>query len=344
MRVNIFESVKSSCPQETEFDKIVYSMQHSQELLSRTQLYREHKENGNKAETEKMKQKSFPAFAPSALLFEGKAREDVIGLTDLCYLDFDSIKEERLLFDAMNKLRNDRNVLMASRSVSNEGLHILIRYKLKNMDAPPQRVTMTPDEMQKIYSAVYNNLASKYLQKLGLMPDYHARNMERLYIVSYDSVLYYNPNAEALTIDLNKPIDDERSIVMKVWENMREIERLTLKSRLGEAEKLIMECREWFVCNTSNTGEISKFDNHLVQIRSLKEIFGRVYELIKEVDEDLRNQNTEAAHEKIVECQHLLKIKMTGLYKQAISNVRKKVVKREKKLGTINREIKRKAV
>ena len=123
-------------------------------------------------------------------------------LTDLCYLDFDNIKEEQQLIDAMNILRNDKNVLLASRSVSGEGLHILIPYKLKDMEQPPRRETMTPDEMQDLYANVYKYMADKYQEKLGLMPDYQAGHMERLYIVSYDPELYYNPNAESLIIEI----------------------------------------------------------------------------------------------------------------------------------------------
>ena len=50
----------------------------------------------------------------------------------------------------------------------------------------------------------FDYFAAKYQQKLGLTPDYNAGHIERLYIVSYDSELYYNPHAEALTIDLNE--------------------------------------------------------------------------------------------------------------------------------------------
>ena len=98
-----------------------------------------------------MKISKFPAFAPCALFYGGKSRDHVIGLTDLCYLDFDRVEEEKRLIDAMSILRNDSNVVMASRSVSNEGLHILIRYKLKGMELPPQINSMTPKRMQVLY-------------------------------------------------------------------------------------------------------------------------------------------------------------------------------------------------
>ena len=104
---------------------------------------------------EQTKLRCFPAFAPCALFYEGKSRDNVLGLTDLCYLDIDHIKEERLIEEAMDILRRDPYVMMASRSVSNEGLHILIRYQLKALETPPQRTTMSPDDMQGVYADVY---------------------------------------------------------------------------------------------------------------------------------------------------------------------------------------------
>lgn len=102
---------------------------------------------------------------------------------------------------------NDKNVLLASWSFSGEGLHILTPYKLKDMEQPLKRENMAPDEMQDLYANVYKYMADKYQEKLGLMPDYKAGHMERLYIISYDSELYYNPNAETLVIDLKKSTD-----------------------------------------------------------------------------------------------------------------------------------------
>ena len=54
------------------------------------------------------------------------------------------------------------------------------------------------------FSFLFQQGTAKYLQKLDLKPDYNAREMGHLYIVSYDPELYYNPNAESLTIDLEE--------------------------------------------------------------------------------------------------------------------------------------------
>ncbi len=71
----------------------------------------------------------FPAFAPCAKFNGGSARKDVMELTDLCYLDFDHINKGKIR-EAMDILCKDPNVVMASRSVSDFGLHILVRYQL----------------------------------------------------------------------------------------------------------------------------------------------------------------------------------------------------------------------
>ena len=352
MRVNMFKSMKALWPQEKELVKIVYSMMCSQEVCLRTHLYRSYIASGNKDVADEMKLTKFAAFAPCAIFSEGKKRENVTGLTDLCYLDFYNIKEEKRLIDAMNILRNDRNVLMASRSVSNEGLRVLIPYKLKDMELLQQRDAMTPDEMEDVYANVYNYLADIYLEKLGLMPDYQAGHMERLFIVSYDSELHYNPNAEPLTIDLNEPInyDDGRLAIMSIGGKIREAERLIAKCNLYEAEKLLLDCRELILCNSGNDSEDTELedgkllpllDDYLAQMKPAKEKIARVEELMDEVDEDLRNQDTKTAHEKIVESQHILK-SITGLCKPAAGKIRQRVVENEMKQGAINRELKKK--
>ena len=352
MRLNIVKNLTASCPQEKEFVKIVYSMMCSQEVGLSTQLYRNYIASDSKDAAEQMKETKFAAFAPCAIFSEGKERENVTGLTDLCYLDFDNIKEERQLIEAMNILRNDKNVLLASRSVSNEGLHVLVPYKLKDMERPPERESMTPDEMEDVYADVYNYLADKYLKKLGLMPDYQAGHMERLYIISYDPELYYNPNAESLEIDLKEPVcfDDERLVIMSIGGKIREAERLISKCNLYEAEKLLLDCRELIISHSLNSSEytelgdgnvLSLLDDYLSQVKYAKESIARVNELMDEVDEDLRNQDTKTAHEKIVESQHILKsIKETC--KKVVDKLRERVVDNEMKLGAINREIKRK--
>jgi hypothetical protein len=68
-------------------------------------------------------------------MYNGKARRDVTGLTDLCFLDIDHATDDEIE-RVMSLLRNDNHVVLASRSISNDGLHILIKYSFKDKEQP----------------------------------------------------------------------------------------------------------------------------------------------------------------------------------------------------------------
>lgn len=94
MRVSIFKNVKwATEPAGTELDKIVFMMQFSQELCVRTEKYRQYLTWGRKKRAEEMKVSLFPAFIPGAMMYGGKAKKNVVGMTDLCFLDIDHIKK-----------------------------------------------------------------------------------------------------------------------------------------------------------------------------------------------------------------------------------------------------------
>lgn len=205
MRVSIFKCVKAPKPQETDLKKIVSMMQSSPLINKRTLIYRHHLVWQQKKKVKDFKVSKFPAFCPCAILYDGKCRNDVMGLTDLCYFDIDHIKGEEEINKAISILREDRSVLLASRSVSGDGIHILVRYQVKNMEMAPQRITMSPKKMQKLYSRVFDILGRQYQQMLNQKIDRNAGNMERLFIVSYDLELYYNPDAEPIIVDLKDP-------------------------------------------------------------------------------------------------------------------------------------------
>ena len=354
MRVTIFKSVKASWPQETELDDIVRIMMSSPIISAWTQACRQYFAKGDKMGAESIKISCFPAFAPCASFYEGKARDNIIGLTDLCYLDIDHIENERLIIEALDILRNDPNVVMASRSVSGKGLHILVRYQLKGMENPPQRIEMTPKKMQEVYGAVFDYLAMKYQLKLGLEPDYHARDIGHVYIVSYDPDLYYNPNAETLVVDPNESIInmEAKPTIFSLECKIQEAERLIAKCLLDEAEERLRECHQWILNTTSDNSEtpkqdfsatLSKLEEYLDKLKNIIDIKAKVDQLMGEVDEDLRHHKVKDAHTKIMQCQWMLK-KSTGPFNNAVKKIRNGVVKRERKLGALNRELKREAV
>ena len=355
MRVNIFESVKAPWPQETELDKIVHMMEFSQELCTRTQVYRQNLTWGHKKKVKNLKITRFPAFTPNAILYEGKTRQHVLGLTDLCFLDLDHIDDKKRIEEAINVLRHDSHVVLASRSVSGEGIHILIRYQLKDMKAPPQRATMTADEMQDTFGKVYDFLAVKYLLKLGLEADMEAAHMEHMYIVSYDPNLYYNPHAEPLQIDLNEFFESGhvRPFTNQINSRIEKAKELLSKNRVDEAERLLVECRELCISISGYNDEEAKenyslnipsLDDLLQMIRDAKEKVVKVNELLTKVEECIQNKKFSDANLMIGVCYKLLKTKSDHPCMQLLDNSKQKVAEIEKKMVAVNKLLKKEKI
>ena len=193
MQLCVFKKVTIKMPSDVELDDIVNEMKASEGLRLRCEHINILLKKGKVKEAKELKQKTLPAFAPAALLYDGKGRGNVTGLTDLCFLDIDHITEEQIA-TAMLLLRNDPHVVLAVRSSSTLGLHILVRYKLDGIEHPWVG-NMGTNRMNHTYGSVFKTLHTHYQEILKLPIDKVCNNMERLCFFSYDPELYYNPAA-----------------------------------------------------------------------------------------------------------------------------------------------------
>ena len=188
----------SKFPKETELDDIVRVMRSSSKLRALCEEYRKYKANGDKQGQLNIKRNKVPAFVPSALLYEGKGHRNIIGLTDLCFMDLDNLNEEQISM-AMELLRKDDHVVLAMRSMSYKGLHFLVRYRFKDKEQP-QITSMSYIRMSLTYSAVFNTLSLHYNNILHLPIDESGKNAVQTCNISYDEDLYYNPDAIPYTL------------------------------------------------------------------------------------------------------------------------------------------------
>ena len=193
MKLSTFKKVTLKMPFDKELDDIVSEMKTGEGLRLRCEHINILIKKGKTKEAKELKKKSLPAFAPAALLFDGKARGHVTGLTDLCFLDIDHITDEQIE-TAMALLRNDPHVVLAVRSTSVHGLHVLVRYKLDGVEHPWVG-NMGTNRMNHTYGSVFKTLRKYYQDILQLPIDKACSNMEGLCFFSYDSELYYNPTA-----------------------------------------------------------------------------------------------------------------------------------------------------
>lgn len=193
MRVSILRFAKAKMPQETELDDIVRIMRSSQKLRGLCEEYKKLADEDNKNEKKRIKQTEIPAFIPSASLYGGKGHQHILGLTNLCYLDIDGISDDQI-DGAFLLLRQDEHVVLASRSMSGKGIHILIKYGFVEMEQP-WIATMGINKMVKTYKAVFRTISHHYSKSLHLPIDKSGRNVVQSCNISYDKELYYNPKA-----------------------------------------------------------------------------------------------------------------------------------------------------
>ena len=351
MRVSIFKNVVAAKPQETELDKIAYMMEFSQELCNRTQGYRQDLAWGHKKKALNLKITHFPAFAPCAIFFEGKSRQHVVGLTDLCFLDYDHIGKTKIE-EVIKALRDDKNVVLASRSISGEGIHIIIRYKLKDMEIPPQRTTMSAKKMQDLYEKVYDHLAVIYLMRHGLEADMGAAHMEHMFIASYDPYLYYNPEAEPMILDTDEVFknEDVRPFTEHINSGIEKAKELLSEGRVDEAERILKECQDGYVAisgyrkgktKVKFSMDLSALNSLIKKISVAKEKVAKVDELLSTVKENIQNKNIQQASMTIEECYKHLKTKSDHPCRQFLDLAMQRIVEAENEMVAANKIIKR---
>ncbi|MBO7144856.1 MAG: hypothetical protein J6W13_08510 [Salinivirgaceae bacterium] len=214
MRLNIFENIMAKKPKETELVRMVGIMKTSEKLHKLCSQRQKLLASNNKTDADAIKKKRIPAFAPAAFMFDGKRRNNVIGLTGICFLESDHMDSAKIQ-ETMQRIENDSHILLALRSVSGDGLHIFIKYAFDGMEIPNYSA-MSIDKMNRTYGAVFESLRNHYCQTLGITIDKSGSNMERLCIISYDPNLYCNLLAEPFIFKYEQQKKKGKPNVLKI--------------------------------------------------------------------------------------------------------------------------------
>ncbi len=197
MEVNIVKHLHAWKPQRTSLEKVIRMIKTSQVLKDYTDVARLLYAAGKKEQGDSIKKNQIPAFSPAAYMLDGLGRENLIGLTGLCFIDIDKIGEDQVE-SAMAILQEDEHVLFAARSISGKGLHILVPYTLWRED-PETSTKTTPNRRNQTYVSVFKSVAERYRNILGLPVDKNAGHAEHLCLASYDANAWYNPGAKPIT-------------------------------------------------------------------------------------------------------------------------------------------------
>lgn len=200
MTLSYFTRLTSQQPIEITLTKIVGKTKNPNNVQMNTLAARKWYAKGNKAKGDNIKKMHLPAFAPAAILVDGKKKDHVIDLTGICFIDIDHITESDAE-QTVKALSEDPHTLFASISLSGKGVHLLVRYKIDFSDYDYPFIS-SPDKLRKLYKKVFLNLAKHYTEKLGFQVDMSGVNAERLCLIAHDPNLYYNGESEQYVYDI----------------------------------------------------------------------------------------------------------------------------------------------
>lgn len=158
----------------------------SYDLIRITEEARKALLEGRKEVYDNSKKYSLPAITPHAYYPNGRKDQDEHTLSGIMMLDFDHQEHPEILVE---KAKEISGVILACKSLSGEGIHLLVRY--------------TPVDEQR-FAETYQVCMDYFEYELGVKADPACKNISRLMIVNYDPDAYCNP--EALPLDLSSGI------------------------------------------------------------------------------------------------------------------------------------------
>ena len=197
MRFTIYPCKFSHQAKVTSLEEIVRAIRTSERLKKITEQIRQYHREGNTFRSSMTKHECLPVFVPAARINGERRIKSIVYLSCICYLDFDKISLSEVEV-AMKKLKTCKNVLLAARSASGKGIHVLIPYRFaEGLDLGYLR---HPGRFAKLYRKIFRQIAGKYAEMFGHPVDPTSSNPILCCIIAYDPDAYYNPNAEPIMI------------------------------------------------------------------------------------------------------------------------------------------------
>lgn len=199
------------------------------DLKSLTEQARNALSAGDKSTYDKLKKSSLPAITPHAF-FPGRRLKDAeYTVSGIMMLDFDHIDGLETLID---KAKEIACVVMACKSLSGEGVHLLVKYK-------PVR--------KQDFSSAYQSCMDYFEYALGVKADSACKDITRLMIINYDPGVFYNLDAIALDLTGDLWLKQNDYSMFNIDNEMTERERIS--RYLAEADSNL----NWGRGNRHNT-------------------------------------------------------------------------------------------
>ena len=194
--------VQDTDPRETSVEQLVHLIAHDEMVKELTLKYRYFKKQGfnNDATTTKNR---MPGFAVPVLFEGGKAEKNITGCTYLSLVDIDKITSDDEMQRIWNLVRANPHTLVAYPTISGKGMRALFCYTDPEGFCMDELMRTDRKRAVEIYKDFYRQGNEYYCGVLGIREyDRQCKNATRISLLAHCPEVYYNPEAEPLTVTL----------------------------------------------------------------------------------------------------------------------------------------------
>lgn len=208
--VSTYSSLLSTRPEPADLGAIFEQMRTADSLRSKTELHR----NGLN-----QKQK-MPIFVPSAQLVGGRKAEHIQQLTGLMYFDYDHLGDWEMQM-LPQLLAGNCYVAGFHRSLSGQGLHVIVAYQVFYHDMQPMplseldfRSPATSQRSRLLWNAIWEDVRRQFESFVhaafrDLHVDTQCKDVNRPSVMAYDpEAQYFDGSYHPYTVILSKALLD----------------------------------------------------------------------------------------------------------------------------------------
>lgn len=185
--VNIFDRLCTNKSGKRSLKNIMRKIS-ARRLMPISQEYAEALAVDDKERCREIKKTKVSAFAVAAHFEGGKAMKNVKGLTGLGMVDIDHLEND-VVDDLFRKACDDDHTLMAYRSLSGLGFHVIFRYEFTE-ERRKKTPMKTPKSMNLAYGMAHRRAGKYYEKLLGVEVDQNGCSVTQLSLLNYDPNVY----------------------------------------------------------------------------------------------------------------------------------------------------------
>ena len=130
LELSFFNGFLDKTPKPITLLQVVEMIRSDKRLQVLTENHRRYLKQGNEMAAKQEKQYA-PCFAVAVRFNGGKGKESIQGWTGLSMVDFDDVPPERME-EVFQAICQDEHTLLAYRTISNSGIRVVFKLKIKN--------------------------------------------------------------------------------------------------------------------------------------------------------------------------------------------------------------------